>query len=142
MAARVEGGSGGGGGVGDGGPVDERMRAALYQCPWMNKDVRRWLVAMRPWSFPATLVPVALTGAVLHKSHGVDLLTLNYTSTWFMLLAAHGGANLTNTYFDYKNGADKKEADCDDRSLVDGVVKCVSACACAVFCPQTLPRCR
>lgn len=80
------------------------------------------MVAMRPWSFPATLVPIALTGAVLHKSHGVDLLSLKYACTFVLLLTTHAGANLTNTYFDFINGADKKDSGCDDRSLVDGKV--------------------
>ena len=39
----------------------------LKQSAWMHPVVRAWLVSLRPWSFPASLGPVALTGALLHR---------------------------------------------------------------------------
>eukprot|EP00947_MAST-08B_sp_MAST-8B-sp1_P001230 g1230.t1 len=87
----------------------------------MPSGLRRWLVALRPWSFPVSIVPIAVTGAVLHKTRGVDLLTPDYVACFFFVLMIHAAANLTNTYFDFKNKVDKPES-ADDRGLVDGNV--------------------
>ena len=75
----------------------------LKQSAWMPNGLRRWLIAVRPWSFPISIVPIAVTGAVLHKTQGVELLTLDYAATFILVLALHAAANLTNTYYDYRN---------------------------------------
>lgn len=94
----------------------------------MHPHVRAWLVSLRPWSFPASLGPVALAGAVLHRppsaplsDPGVPLLTLPYVLCFVVVLAFHAAANLFNTYYDFRSGADRV-GDADDRGLVDGTV--------------------
>lgn len=107
---------------------------------WMNPTLRAWLVAMRPWSFPASLVPVALAGALIHKQpHAVDgtpvsLLSLNYVLCFVAVLCLHAAGNLTNTYYDFTSGVDKPET-ADDRALVDKTVttKTVFNSAIALF---------
>merc|ERR1711871_164906 len=96
---------------------------------WMNPVVRAWLVSLRPWSFPASLGPVALAGAVLlcppTQADGpkVDsLMTLQYGLCFVVVLSFHAAASLFNTYYDFVSGADTK-ADADDRGLVDGTVR-------------------
>ncbi|XP_070560778.1 ubiA prenyltransferase domain-containing protein 1-like [Ptychodera flava] len=78
-----------------------------------------WL-ALRPWSFSASLTPVALGTALAYKSTG----TLNIMTallTFAGVLCVHGAGNLTNTYFDYLKGIDSKKS--DDRTLVDRILE-------------------
>lgn len=104
-------------------------RATLYRRgqEWLTKEemgaLRRpkaWLVATRPWSFPASLVPMLVGGALAHRagefSGGLFLLTLVGG------LLFHIGANLFNTYFDFRRGVDSS-ADADDRTLVDAILR-------------------
>ncbi|HOW89041.1 MAG TPA: 1,4-dihydroxy-2-naphthoate octaprenyltransferase [Elusimicrobiales bacterium] len=74
---------------------------------------------LRAYSWPASIVPV-LIGSAVARRHG----TFSWTYFWLTLLAAlsvHSGANLANTYFDFRNGVDKRES-ADDRGLVDGLI--------------------
>lgn len=82
----------------------------LVPSGWIPPRVRAWIMACRPWSLPASIVPVALAGCLVHRAHGVDLLSLNYVGAAMMVLCVHAAANLLNTYFDFQNGNDKKEA--------------------------------
>ena len=111
----------------------------LQQSAWMHPTIRSWLISLRPWSFPASLGPVALAGALLHRplspqiyqpfhtntSYTVtplpNLLTLSYVLCFVVVLSFHAGANLFNTYYDFLNGNDTK-ATADDRGLVDHTV--------------------
>ena len=38
----------------------------VFFCNW---QVRACLVAVRPWSLPASIVPITVTAALLHQSH-------------------------------------------------------------------------
>lgn len=66
--------------------------------------VKEWFIAMRPWSFTAAFVPVAVATA-LAWSQG-------FFNPWRFLLTALGGisiqagTNLINTYGDYRSGVD------------------------------------
>jgi 1,4-dihydroxy-2-naphthoate octaprenyltransferase len=81
---------------------------------------KAWLLATRPWSFPASIVPILVGGALAHRAGefagGLFMLTLVGG------LLFHIGANLFNTYFDYRRGVDSA-ADADDRTLVDGILR-------------------
>ncbi|XP_077998077.1 ubiA prenyltransferase domain-containing protein 1-like [Glandiceps talaboti] len=90
------------------GIMRQRSRIASY-----------WL-ALRPWSFSASLTPVALGTALAYKSSGgLDFLLALFT--FLGVLCVHGAGNLTNTYFDYKKGIDSKKS--DDRTLVDHILE-------------------
>lgn len=79
--------------------------------------LRAAALAMRPWSFTATVSPVAL-GTVLARridgafAPGVLALTLLVT------LPVHGAGNLLNTYGDFQSGCDGAES--SDQTLVSG----------------------
>jgi 1,4-dihydroxy-2-naphthoate octaprenyltransferase len=75
-----------------------------------------WFLATRPWSFPASIIPMLVGGALAHRAGFWDwpLFLLTLVGGLFF----HIGANLTNTYFDYRRGADSV-AHADDRTLVD-----------------------
>eukprot|EP00729_Bicosta_minor_P002784 gene2784-29664_t len=93
-------------------------RKSTWMAPW----IRAWLIAIRPWSLTASLVPVCVTGALLHEAgKGISLYDWNFVASFVVVLAFHSAANLFNTYYDFKSGADKRET-ADDRALVDGNV--------------------
>lgn len=79
-----------------------------------------YVLALRPWSFSASLTPVALGSALAYKLEGsVDLLVLLVCAVAVLLV--HGAGNLVNTYYDFSKGIDHKKS--DDRTLVDQILK-------------------
>nr|XP_020468117.1 ubiA prenyltransferase domain-containing protein 1 [Monopterus albus]XP_020468118.1 ubiA prenyltransferase domain-containing protein 1 [Monopterus albus] len=86
---------------------DARQKCAAY------------VLALRPWSFSASLTPVALGGALAYKLDGsVDLVILMVCAV--AVLVVHGAGNLVNTYYDFSKGIDHKKS--DDRTLVDEIL--------------------
>jgi len=81
--------------------------------------MKKWMVVLRAYSWPASLVPVIL-GSVIAWRHG-RFSWLDLALTIAAALLVHSGANLANTYFDFKNGVDLAET-ADDRGLVDGLM--------------------
>lgn len=86
-------------------------------------DVRHkcaaYVLALRPWSFSASLTPVALGSALAYKLEGsVDLVILMVCAV--AVLVVHGAGNLVNTYYDFSKGIDHKKS--DDRTLVDEIL--------------------
>jgi 1,4-dihydroxy-2-naphthoate octaprenyltransferase len=65
-----------------------------------------WLQAVRAFSFPASIVPVAV-GAVLaaHSDGPVDWWLIPFIAVASVLMQA--GTNLVSDYFDYRKGVDK-----------------------------------
>ncbi len=80
---------------------------------------KAWMIALRPWSFPASLVPMLVGAALAYRAEFWDwpLFLLTLVGGVFV----HAGANLFNTYFDFQRGADSS-ADADDRTLVDSLL--------------------
>lgn len=79
-----------------------------------------YVLALRPWSFSASLVPVLLGCALAHKSTGeCSLATL--LVTLLTALSVHGAGNLVNTYYDYVKGIDSQKGS-EDRTLVDHIL--------------------
>ncbi|XP_058970507.1 ubiA prenyltransferase domain-containing protein 1-like [Pocillopora verrucosa] len=75
-----------------------------------------YLLALRPWSFSASFIPVVLGAVLCWRATGlfsVSLLVL----TMIAVLGVHAAGNLVNTYYDYMKGIDSKVS--DDRTLVD-----------------------
>lgn len=78
-----------------------------------------YVLALRPWSFSASLTPVALGSALAYKLEGsVDLIILMVCAV--TVLVVHGAGNLVNTYYDFSKGIDHKKS--DDRTLVDEIL--------------------
>ena len=83
--------------------------------------LKAWFLAMRPWSFTAAFVPVAVGGA-LAASQG-------FFNPWLFLLTALGGiaiqagTNLINTYGDYRSGVDTVASAHTCPQLVTGAMK-------------------
>jgi len=75
------------------------------------------LRAARPWSFTATLGPVALGTALAYKfedAFSAPLLLFSLITT----LGVHAAGNLMNTLFDYQRGVDTTQS--SDLTLVKG----------------------
>lgn len=81
--------------------------------------LRKWAVILRAYSWPASLAP-ALVGAAAARRQGA-FSAADLFLTLAAVLMAHSGANLANTYFDFRKGVDGPEA--DDRGLVDGLMR-------------------
>ncbi|XP_056399114.1 ubiA prenyltransferase domain-containing protein 1 [Hyla sarda] len=94
-------------------------RAAPKTAGWKQKCAS-YVLALRPWSFSASLTPVALGSALAYRSVGtLDILVLLMCAV--AVLAVHGAGNLVNTYYDFSKGIDHKKS--DDRTLVDRILE-------------------
>ena len=92
-------------------------------------------MSLRPWSFTASIVPIALTGAVLRyesEEGAINLFSSNYVLCFALTLCLHASANLFNTYYDFKSGSDTKKR-ADDRGILDGHVSPASVHRSAVL---------
>ena len=70
---------------------------------------KEWLIATRPWSFPASSMPVLVTLAYLNWcGYAIDWLA----GVWALLniVIFHAAANTWSDYFDYKRGVDREDA--------------------------------
>ncbi|XP_022270323.1 ubiA prenyltransferase domain-containing protein 1 isoform X2 [Canis lupus baileyi] len=97
-------------------------------CPEADRPTRRswrhkcasYVLALRPWSFSASLTPVALGSALAYRAQGgLDPRLLAGCAV--AVLAVHGAGNLVNTYYDFSKGIDHKKS--DDRTLVDRILE-------------------
>lgn len=71
-------------------------------------SIKSWIIATRPWSFPASAMPVLVTCAYLYW--------LGWPVNWFLGLWAlvdivlfHAAANCWSDYKDYKRGVDRED---------------------------------
>jgi 1,4-dihydroxy-2-naphthoate octaprenyltransferase len=82
----------------------------------MPSFLLKLLLAARPWSFPASLNAVFIANALAYSIGAFSFSKL--LTTVLGTLFIHTAGNLTNSYFDFKNGLDKKES-ADDRTLFE-----------------------
>lgn len=82
--------------------------------------IKTWFIAMRPWSFTAAFIPVALGAAIAWQEGlfhaGLFLLTL------LGAIAMQAGTNLINTYGDYVAGVDTIDSAKTCPQLVTGAL--------------------
>ena len=71
------------------------------------------VLAVRPWSLTAAIIPVLLTTAAT----GASFTSEEFFRVLIMAVCVQSGANLTNTYYDFANGVDGKNI--GERTLVD-----------------------
>lgn len=77
-----------------------------------------YVIATRPWSFTASIIPILITAALLYKSHPSQVSFVEVLRVILIIVFVQAGANLTNTYYDYVSGVDNKKT-IGDRTLVD-----------------------
>ena len=89
---------------------------------WLNKSIMssfsKYFIATRPWSFTASVVPVLVTAAICR----IPLFSTILLRILIMAVSVQAGANLTNTYYDYVNGVDTKQAENGEKTLVDKII--------------------
>ncbi|XP_065164572.1 ubiA prenyltransferase domain-containing protein 1 homolog [Atheta coriaria] len=80
-----------------------------------------YVLALRPWSLSASLMPTLLGATIAYKYPGAsDFNYITLLLTLFTVVSVHGAGNLVNTYFDYVKGIDNRKS--DDRILVDHIL--------------------
>ena len=73
-----------------------------------QRTIKDWIIAVRPWSFPASVIPVLVTLGYLYYIQPTTGY-FNWLSGWLafpMLVLLHGGGNLVSDYFDHVKGVD------------------------------------
>lgn len=77
-----------------------------------------YVLAIRPWSLSASLIPTFLGSALAYKLPGATGFSpITLVLTLITVACVHGAGNVVNTYFDYIKGVDSRKS--DDRILVD-----------------------
>lgn len=94
----------------------EKYVTVLVRRGAILKRLSPYLIALRPWSFTASLSPVALGSCLVYKAYGIFNPWIFFLTS-VCALSVHAAGNLVNTYYDYAKGVDNKKS--DDRTLVD-----------------------
>ncbi len=75
----------------------------------MKHTLKDWIIATRPWSFPASAMPVLVTlGYLFYTGARVDWITGLLTLLNVVLF--HAAGNTWSDYCDYKKGVDREDA--------------------------------
>ena len=73
-----------------------------------NHSIKAWLIATRPWSFPASAMPVVVCTAYLYGlEKSPDWLMALWTLVTILLF--HAAGNTWSDYNDYKKGVDRED---------------------------------
>ncbi len=80
---------------------------------------QRWFIILRAYSWPASIVPIIISGVYSYKNGWFNWF--DFILIFIAGLAIHLGANVLNTYYDYKNGIDDENA--DDIGIVKGFIE-------------------
>jgi len=84
--------------------TDTHYNRAQAPPAWLKK----WMVAVRPWSFPASTMPV-LFGTSLAVVYGKATLDLFlFVLALIAMVILHSAANLLSDVFDFKRGLDRE----------------------------------
>uniref|UniRef100_A0A7S0SXL2 1,4-dihydroxy-2-naphthoate octaprenyltransferase n=1 Tax=Chromulina nebulosa TaxID=96789 RepID=A0A7S0SXL2_9STRA len=94
----------------------------------IKQQLEEYVLATRPWSFTAAIVPIIITAAVCKKS----LFSIEFIRAMCMGITIQAGANLTNTYFDFINGVDSKIN--GEKTLVERKVSCTEVLVLSLIC--------
>ena len=70
--------------------------------------VKEWLFATRPWSFPASSMPVIVTMAFLW-SNGIEMSWCLGLMALVNIILVHAAGNVWSDYHDYKKGVDAED---------------------------------
>ncbi len=89
-----------------------------------ERKIKDWIIATRPWSFPASTMPALVTISYIYFLKNRIPAEINW---WYGILAFIGAcifqasSNLIGDYFDFKYGVDRKESFGSSRMLVDEI---------------------
>lgn len=77
----------------------------------VSHSLKDWIIATRPWSFPASLMPVAVTLTYLFWTNQ----QIDWTfGAWALvnIVLFHAAGNVWSDYFDFRKGVDNPESYC------------------------------
>lgn len=83
-----------------------------------KRTLTAWIVATRPWSYPASTMPVALVLAY-YFANGVAIDPVNAVWALLNIIIFHAAGNVWSDYFDFRYGVDNQNT-LGVRQLVDG----------------------
>ena len=69
--------------------------------------LRKWIVACRPWSWPASTMPVLFGASVAVLIYGAPLKPVRFLLAFAAMVILHSAANMLSDVFDFKRGLDK-----------------------------------
>lgn len=90
----------------------------------MSPTTKNWIIATRPWSFPASTMPALAAISYIFFTKNEVATDINW---WYGILAMLGAmifqasGNLIGDYFDFKYKVDREDTFGSSRMLVDGV---------------------
>jgi len=89
--------------------------------------LRTWWIALRPFSFTASVVPAVMGGVIALWMRSRGMVEFEFSVVNFLLcivgcVAIHSVTNLVNDYFDHKTGLDNSENFGAKNILVQGVL--------------------
>jgi 1,4-dihydroxy-2-naphthoate octaprenyltransferase len=82
-----------------------------------------WLQATRPFSFPASIIPVLVATVWTYVSYSGNINWYLFPVILFGAVLFHMGTNLISDYFDYQKGVDKQDTFGSSRVIVEGLLK-------------------
>lgn len=89
----------------------------------MSPTTKNWIIATRPWSFPASAMPALFAMAyVFYMQDSIESIHWGYgVAALLGAVLFQASGNLIGDYFDYIYKVDRKESLGSSRMLVDGV---------------------
>ncbi len=92
----------------------------------MKHTLKDWIIATRPWSFPASAMPVVVTLAYLFwmSRDNFEIMELDFNllaGLWALvnIIVFHAASNVWSDYHDYRSGVDA-QSPYSVRALLDG----------------------
>jgi 1,4-dihydroxy-2-naphthoate octaprenyltransferase len=80
-----------------------------------------WIQTIRPFAFPASLIPVFIAGALaFRQARGASWIL--FPLVLLCALLFHSGTNVVSEYFDFKKGLDRDYTFGSSRVLIDGLI--------------------
>ncbi|MEF3279884.1 MAG: prenyltransferase [Elusimicrobiota bacterium] len=70
---------------------------------------KKWFIVLRAYSWPASIVPIIISGVYSYKNGWFNWF--DFIFIFIAGLSIHLGANVLNTYYDYKNNIDDENSD-------------------------------
>jgi 1,4-dihydroxy-2-naphthoate octaprenyltransferase len=68
---------------------------------------KKWLIACRPWSWPASTMPVVFGTSLAVVIGGAELSLLRFLWAIVTMVVLHSAANMLSDVFDFRRGLDK-----------------------------------
>ncbi len=75
----------------------------------LRLNIKKWIIATRPWAFPMTIITVSIGGVYALYENGAFNIVL-YLLTIIGTILLHASVNVYNDYYDTLSGVDRRGA--------------------------------